>query len=125
MHTAVRNPLMAGVALAGASVIAVTPVAPPLPDIHVPAVYSGPVQLTTTYQELLDNTVANVQALVNEFLAAPAPILTQVLANQIANLQGIAQGAQDTVSQTLDALTVTVPGLVQEALAALAAGDLV
>src|SRR5262245_49869145 len=125
MHTAVRKPLMAGVVLAGASVIAVSPVAPPLPDIHVPAVYSSSVHLTTSYQELIANTLDNAGALLDTFLSAPAPILTQILANQIASVQGIVAGVGGTVSDTLTALTVTVPTLLQEALAALAVGDLV
>jgi hypothetical protein len=37
MQKAVRSYLTAGVGLAGASVIALSPVAPPLPDVQVPA----------------------------------------------------------------------------------------
>jgi hypothetical protein len=35
MHAAVRPYATAGVALVGASVIAVSPIVPPLPDVHV------------------------------------------------------------------------------------------
>ncbi len=36
MHAAIRPYATGGIALVGASVIAVSPIAPPLPDIHLP-----------------------------------------------------------------------------------------
>lgn len=67
-----------------------------MPDVQVPAVYSGTVQLATTYEELLENTLANAQALLDTFLDAPAPILEQILANQSANFEALLEGLVTT-----------------------------
>jgi hypothetical protein len=39
MQVAARRHVTAGIALAGAAVIAVSPIAPTLPDIHVPGIH--------------------------------------------------------------------------------------
>jgi hypothetical protein len=56
MHTAVRPMLMSGVALVGAGVIVVTPVAPPpqalVPQVHIPAVHMPDVQLSASIADI-------------------------------------------------------------------------
>ena len=93
MHTALRPYMTTGVALVGASVIAVTPISPPPAEIHMPAprVSSASVELTaafdpiTAYTQLFTNTFNNLVGLGGEVLADPAPILRQVLTNTIGN----------------------------------------
>jgi hypothetical protein len=95
-----------------------------MPDVQVPAVYSGTVQLATTYEELLENTLANSEALLDAFLDAPAPILAQILENQTANLEAILEGLGTTAQGILAALT-QLPTLVQAAFEEFAEGNLV
>lgn len=90
MQGALRPYVTAGVALVGASVIAASPVAPPVPDMKVSATpsVSAAMQLTATsnpliaFSQLFGNTVTNATGLFEQFLATPAPILSQVLVNQ-------------------------------------------
>jgi hypothetical protein len=81
MLLSLRPNAIAGVVLAGAGLIAVTPVAPPLPDVQTLAV-----QLTQasafpliTPDELVTDTSANLQGLATEIAANPTPILSQIL----------------------------------------------
>ncbi len=124
MYAIAHKPLIAGVALIGAAAIAAGPVTPPLPDSHLPAVYSGAVQLTTTYQDFFHNTVLDVQDLVGNFVAAPAPVLTQIAINQYDNISGLVEGLVKGVTGSFTALTTTTPKYLQRAVASLQIGDL-
>ncbi len=92
MHAAVRPYATAGVALVGASVIAVSPIVPPLPDIqvHNPAAHlaalADPFQ---AYTQVFQEAVGNLQSILATAAANPTPVLTQILKNQIASLQDI------------------------------------
>ncbi len=123
MQRALRPYVTTGIALVGASAIAISPVAPPLPDVKAanPAVQlSAAIDPITPWLEVFNSSEVNVANLVNEWLAAPLPVLQQVIANQIGylgqlpdvesiagqilqNLQAAAEApfAQDT--STLDA----------------------
>lgn len=104
MHTRLRSFTTAGVALAGASVIAVAPsiAPPPLPDIAVSAAPVSSLQTElaafenpiAVWADVLGATLNNLGALGGQFLASPAPILTQLLENQLANLEVIGIGLQ-------------------------------
>ncbi|GAT13344.1 hypothetical protein [Mycolicibacterium thermoresistibile] len=96
MHARLRPYLTAGVALAGASVIAVAPAIAPLPPdikVHAAPTAVAPVDLAAesnplvALTQLFQNTTGNVGGLVNQILADPAPILEQLVANQIANVE--------------------------------------
>ena len=79
----------AGVALVGASVIAIAPVAPPLPDVYVanPAVQlSAAVDPITPWLNVFNDSVINFAGLADAWLEAPSPVLQQVIANQIGYL---------------------------------------
>ena len=82
MQVASRPRLNAGIALVGASVIAVCPLAPPLPDIHLPnpAHVVASVELAAasaaappSYAQVIQEAVANAQALLTTFAANPTP----------------------------------------------------
>lgn len=104
MENALVPYMTAGIAVLGAGAIAVTPIAPALPDIQIPSV-----QLTGTISDLLDDigiggfssaldvypnligtAFDNVTDIGAEWLAHPFPILGAVLSNQVETLLGIA-----------------------------------
>ena len=100
MHAAIRPYATGGIALVGASVIAVSPIAPPLPDIHLP----NPAHVAASVE------------LAAAALAATPPSYAEVIQEAIAALQTTG-GAIGT------ALTTTVPPLLQAALNDLASGN--
>ena len=74
MYVAARQPttrsyLTAGVALVGASVIVVSPMAP-MPDIHLPSIRSAEAQLAAlanpfdAYAQVFQDTIANLQPII-------------------------------------------------------------
>lgn len=128
MLASIRPYATAGVALVGASVIAVAPVvAPPIPDLTVPATVASPVELTVSpidwYAEVFERTFGNATGLVELFLDAPAPILSQIIANQIANAETLVDAFQTAATAIGEALTTTVPEMIQDAFASLTEGD--
>ncbi|BBY82411.1 hypothetical protein H7I53_13060 [Mycolicibacterium pulveris] len=103
MQGAIRPYLTAGVALVGASVIAVSPVAPPVPDIKVGATpsVSSAMQLASATNplaalgDLFGNTGNSLNGLVQQVAADPAPILAQLVINQGHALQYFVDLAQE------------------------------
>ncbi|MGV0772546.1 hypothetical protein [Mycobacterium syngnathidarum] len=134
MQVAGHPYLAAGVALVGASAIAISPVAPPMPDITVPAVSSAEVSLSAAtdpiqaYMQLFTNTVTNVSTLIGDELADPAPILRQVIDNQIATAVSLGSALQDSAVALGNALDpsnpYSIPSLLQSALSDLLSGDI-
>ena len=106
MHTAVRPYATAGVALVGASVIAVSPIAPPAPTIHIaaPHVSSASVDLTavvnpiTTWVQVITTALTNAVLLAQDALNPPLPILMQIIANQIGYAQELGAGIQAAIT---------------------------
>jgi len=133
MQVATRPRLNAGIALVGASVIAVCPLAPPLPDIHLPnpAHVVASVELAAaalaapppSYAQVIQEAVANAQALLTTFEANPTPILSQVAHNQAITIQNLIAALQTTGGAIGTALTTTVPPLLQAAFSDLASGN--
>ncbi|MEE6167221.1 MULTISPECIES: hypothetical protein [unclassified Mycolicibacterium] len=129
-----RSYLAAGVALVGAGAIAVSPVAPPLPDVHVPAVSTASVNLSAAvdpfeaYVQLITNTVNNVGTLIGTEIADPFPILQQIVANQITSGQGVFAGLQqagEALGQQLDPSNpYGIPAQLQQAFTQLLSGDI-
>lgn len=95
MRATVRPCVTAGVALVGATAVAVAPVlAPPSPpDIQVVTTpfSSTEVHLTAlanpfeVYGALIEETLANLSVIGERIAANPAPILQQLIANQLAS----------------------------------------
>jgi hypothetical protein len=122
MEVASRPYAAGGIALVAASVIAVSPIAPPLPDIHVPnpAQVARSVELAAattsiTLGQVLQQAVTNAQALLTAFRENPAPILSQIAHNQATTLQNLMAGLQTTGGAISTALKTTVPPLLQAA----------
>ena len=108
MHAIPRPLVAAGVAVVGASAIALNPVAVAPPDIHAAA---PAIQLTasTDWADIFTRAGVSAQALFDMWRQAPAPVLQQVLANQLAYLRelpdfaGIAAQIQSNVQAALAA----------------------
>ncbi|WNG95177.1 hypothetical protein [Mycobacterium sp. ITM-2016-00318] len=120
---------MAGVAVAGVSALAVSPVAPPMPDVKVPAISSAAAELTALanpieeFATAFEQAFANADALREIIAANPAPILAAILTNQGSSLEVLAQVAQVVSDGLVTEFTNTVPGQLQSALDDITAGD--
>ncbi|MDT5214700.1 MAG: hypothetical protein QOK18_2939 [Mycobacterium sp.] len=131
MQAAVRSYKTMGVAFIGASVVAVSPMAPSLPHVHVPAlnVSSVAVELSaltnpiTQWAQLLQTTMSNIEQLGQTAIANPAPILGQVVTNQVASAQVLAQVAQAFGEGFVQEMGNT-PGEFQAAFQQIASGDI-
>ncbi|QEN13695.1 hypothetical protein ACRDU6_14380 [Mycolicibacterium sp. ELW1] len=127
MQRAVRSSVTAGVALLGAGVIATSPIAPPVPDLHLPAIHMDATTLTAavspieTYKQVFETATANLQALVDA--ADPGEVLKQIVANQVASFTALGTALGTAGTDTFTALTKTAPDSLRTALTALAAGD--
>jgi hypothetical protein len=98
MHVAARPHVTAGIALAGAAAIAVSPMAPPLPDIHLPnqhELQAAAVRLTAgwdplaAWQTALNATSKNASTLADNFFLAPGVGLQQAIVNQVGFLNEV------------------------------------
>ncbi|KUI28323.1 hypothetical protein AU196_17175 [Mycobacterium sp. IS-1742] len=86
MELRLRPYATAGVALVGASAIAMAPVAPPLPDIKIssPSVnLSAVIDPITPWVDVFENAEANLAGLIEDWAEAPFPVLQQVIVNQL------------------------------------------
>ncbi|MCV7066926.1 hypothetical protein H7H51_16580 [Mycolicibacterium farcinogenes] len=135
MQLAARSYLTAGVALVGAGAIAVSPLAPPAPDVQIPAIdaSSAAVNLTAAanplqlWADVFEAAFQNIGGLGEQVLADPAPILTQIIANQLhsANVLGAAtQRLVEGMSAALDPENfMSFPAALKQATDLIAAGD--
>jgi hypothetical protein len=98
MHAAIRPYATGGIALVGASVIAVSPIGPPLPDIHLPNQYdvqAAAVRLTAGWDPLaawknaFTTASGNASTLADNFLLAPGVGLQQAIVNEVGFLKEV------------------------------------
>ena len=98
MHAAIRPYATGGIALVGASVIAVSPIAPPLPDIHLPnqhELQAAAVRLTAgwdplaAWQNAFNTASTNASTLADNFLLAPGVGLQQAIVNEVGFLKEV------------------------------------
>lgn len=129
MQTAVRSSLTTGVALMGAGVIALSPVThQPAPDLHLPALHASAVQLAaqvnpiTQWGQIITEALQNTKGLVTEVIADPAPVLGQVVRNQIASAVTVGGSVRDYVVAVGQQLGAT-PESLKQAFQQLAAGQ--
>lgn len=125
MHVASRPYLAAGVALVGATAIAVSPIAPPAPDIQLPTFHasSAPVALSAVtnpielWGEVIETSLGNLNARGQQWLANPTPILRQILANQLysaTNLPNIVHALAARLGDMNPADPTSVPAMLQQ-----------
>ncbi|GAB3218242.1 hypothetical protein [Mycolicibacterium hippocampi] len=110
MNRAAKSYLTSGVALAGASVIAVSPVvAAPLgpPGVNAQSavtVSTADLQLATTanpitaWAEVVTSAYSNVATLGEEVLSDPAPILRQFILNQLGNGEAVVSAGAGAIN---------------------------
>ncbi|MBB3603307.1 hypothetical protein FHT40_002968 [Mycolicibacterium sp. BK556] len=126
MQRAVRSSVTSGVALLGAGVIAASPIAPPVSDIHLPAIHMdaslaaavGPIDF---YKQVFDTARTNLQALVDA--ADPGAVLKQIVANQTASFTALGSALGTSGNELITALTKTAPEQLQTILTSLASGN--
>ena len=115
MQTALRPYTTAGVALVGASVIAISPVAAPTAAIEkvrdTAVELSALVNPIEAFGPVFEATVADLQALGEVIGANPTPILSQILVNQIngvGNIGAALEAQIGVIPQLPDLLGQTV-----------------
>ncbi|MGV0811711.1 hypothetical protein ABQF34_07080 [Mycolicibacterium boenickei] len=88
MQLAARSYLAAGVALVGASAIAVSPVTPSAPPVHMPVALTASVDNPlTVFQPVATATQELITSVIERQTSNPAPILRQVAANLVAGVE--------------------------------------
>jgi hypothetical protein len=131
LQLALRHYVTSGIALVGASVIAITPVQPvpsALSDMHVPAVYAADVQLAAVlnpfevFAPIVGQAVSNAQVIGQKVLENPMPILRALALNQLDGA-GTLMGLGMDVGAALAAMVLAVPGNIQTAIGLLQAGQ--
>jgi hypothetical protein len=131
MHAAVRPYVTGGIALAGASVIAVSPIAPPLPDIQVPnpAQVAASVELAafvnpiSTVLSAIQTSINNLATTGGQVLADPFPVLQQVGVNGLGYANTLGTAGQGLANALGSFATTTLPPALQTAFDQLTSGD--
>jgi hypothetical protein len=129
--------MASGVAVAGAAAIALSPVAPPmpdLPDIKVPAISSAAVGLSalgnpiTVWADVIAAAVENSASLGGAILDDPAPILRQIFANQLGYAETLVGAGRDVIDAVVSYYTpgnpIGLSGELEKAFDQLEAGDI-
>ncbi len=132
MQITVRSCLTAGVVFASAGAIAITPIAPTLPNVHTPAVYmsAAAVDLAATvnpieaWLQVFGQGAQNVATIGGQVIADPAPALRQLLVNQLGYAQTVTEGLIGTTQALFDYATQTVPAALQAIAVQIAQGDI-
>jgi hypothetical protein len=127
MHTAVRPYAIRGIALVGASVIAISPIAPPL-DIHLPspAKVAAEAELAAFVNPIVNlfdvaqTSLTDLATTGGQVFANPVPVLRQIAANQFGIATTLGTAAQGTVNALAAA---NFPAVVRAALGQLGQGD--
>jgi hypothetical protein len=129
MQSAVRSYVAAGVAFAGVGALVVSPVAPPLPDIAAMAAHStAAVELSALvnpfeqYAEAFSVAFQNLQAIGAQIGQDPAPILSQIVKNQLASAAGVSTFAL-AFGKSLFGAYAETPQELQTALNQFTSGD--
>lgn len=134
MHVAVRPYLATGVAMVGASAIALAPVHVQLPDVEIPTVSSAAVQLAAQpnplalWTQVFADAIENMGGLGEEVLADPFPVVRQILRNQFGYLETIGNAGAGIVDGLVEYLSPDNPfGLqagIADAIEQFKAGDI-
>ena len=126
--TTMRPYATAGIALVGAGIIAVSPIAPPVPKLHLPAISDGRVALSAfvnpiaQWVEVLTDSGNSLAGLGQIVAADPLPIIAALIQNQTANVNTITGAIGQGVGQTIGTLAA-IPQTLITAANQLAAGQ--
>lgn len=83
MENALRPYMTAGIAVLGAGAIAVTPVAPALPEVQIPAIQLTATPPLTDWVDIFGTSFNHLVNIGEAWVDAPFPVIQQFLANQI------------------------------------------
>src|SRR5690625_4497002 len=83
MDNALRPYLTAGIAVLGAGAIAVTPVAPTLPEVQIPAIQLTAAPPLTDWVDIFGTSFNNLVNIGEAWVDAPFPLIQQFVANQL------------------------------------------
>ena len=133
MHVAARRHATPGIALAGAAIIAVSPITPVLPDVHLPDINlphlsAAQVELTALtnplaqWQQVIAAAIDNIGALGGLVMDDQTPIIKQVIADQLANAAVLSSAAKNAL-EAINISVAALPAALQTASGQLAAGD--
>jgi hypothetical protein len=138
MELSLRPYVSAGVAVAGAGLIAVVPVGPPAVDMQTRAVHLASVEdaaadvlsaaaapqeyPVSTLADVFTNAFANLESLGSEFTSDPTPILTAIMDNQVIYANDLATAAETAGTNLVNALQ-EFPSVLSNAMSELASGD--
>jgi hypothetical protein len=131
MQVATRPRLNAGIALVGATAVVASTVALRPPDVHLPALpTSVPVQLVAlenplaVFGEILQKGLTDTVSLGSTVLASPAPILSRIITNQLANATALAGISESFLSNVVTAVVQDVPQQTQMGIQQIANGEI-
>jgi hypothetical protein len=124
MQLTLRPYVTAGIALVGASVIAVSPIVPSHADVHLPAVnltasIDNPIEVFAPVVNAAGSWITNT---IQSEIANPFPILQQIARNQITTAAGVLEAVQ-AGAKGVGELAAGLPAALQAAGAKLAVGD--
>lgn len=133
MHVAARRHAAPGIALAGAAIIAVSPITPVQPDVHLPDVHlphlsASQVELTALtnplaqWQQVIAKAIDNIGQLGGLVMGDQTPIIKQVIADQLANAAVLSSAAKNAL-EAINTSVAALPAALQTASGQLAAGD--
>jgi hypothetical protein len=131
VQIAVRSYLTAGVAAVGVTALAVSPIAPPAPTpFSVPSHTSvSAVELSAlvnpieVFAPIFEQAIGDIGALAQRWLESPAPILEQIIANNLASAQKLV-GIATTFGESLAAGIAAAPGQLKLAMTQIQAGQI-
>lgn len=131
MQTCVRAGMTSGVALIGASAIALSPIVVAPQQVHLPEVPVSSLATTLTasvnpiseWAKVLTTSFNNISALGQQVWADPAPILKQIVINQIGYANTIATGLGAAGNSFVTAVKALPPAF-QQAAQQMAAGQI-
>ncbi|MCV7214427.1 hypothetical protein H7J51_03900 [Mycobacterium crocinum] len=131
MNAAVRPYATAGVALVGASVIAISPLAPPMPDLQavqrsvssVGVELSAAVNPIENWIQVFQKSAANLGAIGQQIGDSPAPILKQIVLNQMAAFEDL-KTRFDANAGTVKLILDGAPGAIATARGQLESGNI-
>lgn len=114
MESALRPYVTVGIAIAGASLIAVTPVGQPALDIQIRAVQLASVDAVAdltaaqefpiaTWADVVTDTSSNLQEIGPQIAADPTPVLSAIEANQAEYASWLAAGAEQSATNLANA----------------------
>ncbi len=133
MEFALRPYVTAGVAVAGAGLIAAAPVGQPAVDIQIRAVQLASVDAVadltagqefpiSTWTDVVSNTSANLEVIGPQIAADPTPVLSAIEANQLEYASVFATGAEQSATNLANAVQ-DFSTVVSNASSDLASGD--